>query len=111
MYEAYLNELYVDAVTIHGTPTKSISEILLDKAVLYGRNVEEAKEDVKNVLKVHDAVIILLKGVSEAHDKKSLTDGNVKPIGGACGGSQPARKTKPIKKALNNSQTTKKVVL
>ena len=34
------------------------------------RNVEEAKEDVKNVLKVRDAVIILLTGVSEAHDKK-----------------------------------------
>lgn len=63
-YEEYLNELFVVAVSAHGTPTKSIDEILLEAAILYGRAVEEAKEDVKRILNVRNAVGVLLKGAS-----------------------------------------------
>lgn len=63
-YEAYLNDLFVLAVTTHGTLEKSIDEILLETALLYGRAVEEAKEDVKRILNVRNAVGVLLKGVS-----------------------------------------------
>ena len=64
-YEAYLNDLFVMAVSSHGTPEKSIDEILLETALLYGRAVEVAKEDVKRILNVRNAVGVLLKGVSE----------------------------------------------
>ena len=64
-YEAYLNGLFVMAVSSHGTPEKSVDEILLETAILYGRAVEEAKEDVKRILNVRSAVGALLKGVSE----------------------------------------------
>lgn len=62
--EAYLNALFVDAVNTQGTPEKSIDEILLAKAVSYGRAVDEAKEDVKRILNVRKAVSILLKSAS-----------------------------------------------
>ena len=64
-YEAYLNDLFVMAMNTHGTPEKSVDEILLETAILYGRAVEEAKEDVKRILNVRNAVGALLKGVSE----------------------------------------------
>lgn len=64
-YEAYLNDLFVMAVSSHGTPEKSVDEILLETAILYGRAVEEAKEDVKRILNVRNAVGVILKGVSE----------------------------------------------
>jgi type I site-specific restriction endonuclease len=64
-YEAYLNDLFVLAVSTHGTPEKSVDEILLETAILYGRAVEEAKEDVKRILNVRSAVGVLLKGASE----------------------------------------------
>lgn len=63
-YEEYLNELFAVAVSTHGTPTKSIDEILLEVAILHGRAVEEAKEDVKRILNVRNAVGVLLKGAS-----------------------------------------------
>ena len=63
-YEAYLNALFVDAVNMQGTPTKSIDEILLAKAMSYGRTVDDAKEDVKRILNVRGAVYILLKSAS-----------------------------------------------
>ena len=63
-YEAYLNDLFVLAVSAHGTPEKSIDEILLETAFLYGRAVEEAKEGVKRILNVRNAVGVLLKGAS-----------------------------------------------
>lgn len=62
--EAYLNALFVDAINTQGTPEKSIDEILLAKAVSYGRAVDEAKEDVKRILNVRKAVSILLKSAS-----------------------------------------------
>ena len=34
-YEAYLNDLFVLAVSTHGTPEKSVDEILLETAILY----------------------------------------------------------------------------
>lgn len=64
-YEAYLNDLFVMTVSSNGTPEKSVDEILLETAILYGRAVEEAKEDVKRILNVRNAVGVLLKGVSE----------------------------------------------
>lgn len=63
-YEAYLNALFVDAVNMQGTPTKSIDEILLAKAMSYGRTVDDAKEDVKRILNVRGAVYVLLKSAS-----------------------------------------------
>ena len=62
-YEAYLNDLFVLAVSTHGTPEKSIDEILLETAISYERTVEEAKEDVKRILNVRNAVGVLLKTV------------------------------------------------
>ena len=67
-YEAYLNDLFMAAVNAKGTPTKSIDEILLAKAVSYGREVVEAKEDVKCILNVRGAVGILLKSASEHYN-------------------------------------------
>ncbi len=67
-YEAYLNDLFVQAVTMRGTPTKSINEILLARALLYGRAVDEAKEDTKHVLNVLAAVKILLKNAAHPRD-------------------------------------------
>ena len=63
-YEAYLNDLFVLAVSAHETPEKSIDEILQETAFLYGRAVEEAKEGVKRILNVRNAVGVLLKGAS-----------------------------------------------
>lgn len=63
-YEAYLNALFVDAVNTQGTPNKSIDEILLAKAMCYGRAVDEAKEDVKRILNVRSAVSVLLKSAA-----------------------------------------------
>lgn len=63
-YEAYLNALFVDAVNMQGTPTKSIDEVLLAKALSYGRTVDDAKEDVKRILNVRGAVYVLLKSAS-----------------------------------------------
>jgi len=70
-YEAYLNALFVDAVNTQGTPTKSINEILLAKAMSYGRAVDEAKEDVKRILNVRGAVSVLLKSASAAQYKSA----------------------------------------
>lgn len=64
-YEAYLKDLFVLATVTQGTPTKSIDEILLDKALSYGRAVDEAKSDVKRILNVRDAVSLLLKKAAE----------------------------------------------
>lgn len=63
-YEAYLNELFAVAVTTNGTQNKSINEVLLAKALSYGRAVADAKEDVKRILNVRDAVSVLLKKAS-----------------------------------------------
>lgn len=63
-YEAYLNALFIEAVNTQGTPTASIDEILLAKAMSYGRAVDEAKEDVKRILNVRGAVNVLLKSTS-----------------------------------------------
>lgn len=60
-FEDYLNQLFAEAVINHGTTTKSMNEILLEKALTYGRTIEEAKEDVKHILVVREAVGILLK--------------------------------------------------
>lgn len=70
-YEAYLNALFVDAVNMQGTPTKSIDEILLAKAMSYGRAVDDAKEDVKRILNVRGAVYILLKSASATSKHKN----------------------------------------
>ena len=70
-YEAYLNDLFVQAVTMQGTPTKSIDEILLAKALSYGRAVDKAKEDVKHILNVRSAVSVLLKSASAAKYKSA----------------------------------------
>lgn len=64
-YEAYLKDLFVLATVTQGTLTKSIDEILLDKALSYGRAVDEAKSDVKRILNVRDAVSLLLKKAAE----------------------------------------------
>lgn len=63
-YESYLNALFVDAVNTQGTPTQSIDEILLAKAMSYGRAVDKAKEDVKRILNVRMAVDVLLKSAA-----------------------------------------------
>lgn len=63
-YEAYLNDLFVAAVSNQGSVTKSVNEVLLDIALSYGRAVADAKEDVKRILKVRDAVSVLLKKAS-----------------------------------------------
>lgn len=64
-FEAYLKDLFVLATVSRGTPTKSIDEVLLDKALSYGRAVDEAKSDVKRILNVRDAVSLLLKKAAE----------------------------------------------
>lgn len=66
--EAFLNDLFVQAVTMQGTPTKSINEILLARALSYGHAVDEAKKDVKHVLNVLAAVKILLKNAAQSRD-------------------------------------------
>ena len=63
-YESYLNALFVDSVTMQGTPSKSIEEILLTKAISFGRKIDEAKEDVKRILNVRAAVGVLLKSAA-----------------------------------------------
>lgn len=63
-YESYLNALFVDSVTMQGTPSKSIEEILLTKAISLGRKIDEAKEDVKRILNVRAAVGVLLKSAA-----------------------------------------------
>lgn len=63
-YESYLNALFVDSVTMQGTPSKSIEEILLTKAISFGRKIDEAKEDVKRILNVRGAVSVLLKSAA-----------------------------------------------
>jgi len=70
-YEAYLNDLFKEAVNTQGTPTKSIDEILLAKALSYGRADDEAKEDVKRILNMCCAVSILLKSASAAPYKSA----------------------------------------
>lgn len=62
--EAYLNDLFVAAVSNQGSVTKSVNEVLLDIALSYGRAVADAKEDVKRILNVRDAVSVLLKKAS-----------------------------------------------
>ena len=66
--EAYLNDLFKDAINTQGTPTKSINEILLARALSYGHAVDEAKKDVKHVLNVLAAVKILLKNAAQSRD-------------------------------------------
>lgn len=63
-FEQYLNRLFIDAVTNYGTTSKSLSEILLEKAVSYGRAIDDAKEDVKRILNVRAAVGVLLKSAA-----------------------------------------------
>lgn len=63
-YEAYLNDLFVAAVSNQSSVTKSIDEVLLAKALSYGRAVDDAKEDVKRILNVRGAVFVLLKSAS-----------------------------------------------
>lgn len=63
-FEQYLNRLFTDAVTNYGTTSKSLSEILLEKAVSYGRAIDDAKEDVKRILNVREAVGVLLKSAA-----------------------------------------------
>lgn len=63
-FEQYLNRLFTDAVTNYGTTSKSLSEILLEKAVSYGRAIDDAKEDVKRILNVRAAVGVLLKSAA-----------------------------------------------
>lgn len=63
-YEAYLNDLFVAAVSNQGSVTKSVNEVLLDIALSYGRAVDDAKEDVKRILNVRGAVYVLLKSAS-----------------------------------------------
>lgn len=63
-YEAYLNDLFVDSMTMQGTPRNSIEEILLAKAISFGREIDEAKEDVKRILNVRAAVCVLLKSAA-----------------------------------------------
>ncbi len=70
-YEAYLNDLFKDAVNTKGTPTKSIDEILLAKALSYGRADDEAKEDVKRIQNVREAVSLLLKSAAAQYKKKN----------------------------------------
>lgn len=70
-YEAYLNELFAVAVTTNGTQNKSIDEVLLAKALSYGRAVDDAKEDVKRILNVRGAVYILLKSASATSKHKN----------------------------------------
>jgi len=55
----------VDAVNTQGTPTKSIDEILLAKAMTYGRAFDEAKEDIKCILNVGGAVSLLKSVVAK----------------------------------------------
>ena len=63
-FKEYLNRLFADAVSNHGTTGKSINEILLEKAVSYGRAINDAKEDVKRILNVRAAVGVLLKSAA-----------------------------------------------
>ena len=63
--EEYHNDLFVIEASTYGTLEKGIGVILLETALLYGRAVEEAKEDVKRILNVCNAVGVLVKGVSE----------------------------------------------
>ena len=63
-FEEYLDRLFIDAVTHNGTTGKSIDEILLEKAVSYGRAVDKAKDDVKRILNVRAAVGVLLKSAA-----------------------------------------------
>ena len=70
-YEAYLTKLFAVAVTTNGTQNKSIDEILLAKALSYGRAVDEAKEDVKRILNMRCAVSVLLKSASAIQYKSA----------------------------------------
>lgn len=72
-FEAYLNDMFVLAVTAQPTPTKSVGDMLFAKALSYGRTIEDAKADVKRILNVHGAVGLLLSEASE-----TLYDGTVK---------------------------------
>ena len=63
-FEEYLDRLFIDAVTHNGTTGKSIDEILLEKAVSYGRAVDKAKDDVKRILNVRAAVGVLLRSAA-----------------------------------------------
>ena len=60
-FEEYLDRPFIGADTQNGTTGKSSDEILLEKAVSYGRAVDKAKDDVKRILNVRAAVGVLLK--------------------------------------------------
>lgn len=66
--DEYLYKLFAHATTCQGTATRSINEMLKDKALSYGRTEEEAKEDVQHVLNVLAAVKILLKNSAHPRD-------------------------------------------
>lgn len=64
-YKAYLKDLFITANTINGTVNKSLEETLLDKAMTYGRTHDEAIEDIKYILNVHSAAMIVLDCFAE----------------------------------------------
>lgn len=68
-YEEYLNDLFVVAESTHRAPTKSINEILLEKAMSYGCADDEAKESLMRILKVRSGVGVFLKTVFMAYYK------------------------------------------
>lgn len=68
-YEAYLYDIFVNAVNTQGTSQKNVDKILHHDALSYERAVVYAKEDVKCIINVRSAVSILLKSVSVAQNK------------------------------------------
>ena len=102
-YEAYLKDLFKLAVTTQGTQTKSIDEILLDKAVACGPTLEG---DVKRILNVRGAVNVILKSTSEAQYKSTnLSDGD--SLADRSNGGQPERRTEQVKTVPNKIITKK----
>lgn len=60
-YEEYLEALFCIALSTNGKPTQSHEEILLNTTISYGRTMNVAKADMKHVLNIMKAVLLLLK--------------------------------------------------
>lgn len=75
-YETYLHELFIVAVNSKATCRKSINEILLDQALVWGRTIDEAKLDIKHVQNIQTAFSIIIGNAAKAQypEKKEVTN-------------------------------------
>lgn len=73
--QKYFLYLIGEAINANVTASKSINDILIEKAILYGRPIDIAREDVRMVINVVSAINILLNRFTshelDAYDNSS----------------------------------------